>query len=147
MLLKKERKTLKEGGTHMMLKKVVALGTVAAMSISMLAGCSGGSSSSSADVKKSSDGKVQLELLSTKPENKETLQKLVDAFNGSQDKVEVQLTQPADAGTVLKTRMPKDDLPEMVAMGGDATYVELQSAGVLADISDADFLGDINESY
>ena len=131
----------------MMLKKVVALGTVAAMSIGMLAGCSGGSAESSSEVSKSADGKVQLELLSTKAENKETLQKLVDAFNGSQDKIEVQLTQPADAGTVLKTRMTKDDLPEMVAMGGDATYVELQSAGVLADISDADFLGDINESY
>lgn len=128
-------------------KSVTALLLTAIMSMSLLAGCSGGSAETEKEVKKNSDGKTELEILSTKAESKATLQKLVDAYNKSQDKVTVTLTQPADAGTVLKTRMTKNDLPDMVAMGGDFNYVELQSAGVLTDLSGEDFLDEINESY
>ena len=117
------------------------------MGMSVLAGCSGGSAESGKETKKTADGKTELELFSTKAENKETLQKLVDTYNDSQDKVKVTLTQPADAGTVLKTRMTKNDLPDMVAMGGDFNYAELQSAGVLTDLSGEAFLDNINESY
>lgn len=128
-------------------KKFLALGLTAVMGAGMLAGCSGGSVESGAKETKTSDGKTELELLSTKAENKDTLQKLVDSYNESQDKVVINLTQPADAGTVLKTRMTKDDLPDMVSMGGDFNYAELQSAGVLTDLSGADMLDSINESY
>lgn len=128
-------------------KKLTALGLAAMMGMSLLAGCSGGSAETEKETKKTADGKTELELLSTKAESKETLQKLVDAYNESQDKVKVTLTQPADAGTVLKTRMTKNDLPDMVAMGGDFNYAELQSAGVLADLSGEAFLDNINESY
>lgn len=128
-------------------KKLTALGLAAMMGMSLLTGCSGGSAETGKETKKTSDGKTELELFGTKPENKETLQKLVDTYNKSQDKVTVKLTQPADAGTVLKTRMTKNDLPDMVAMGGDFNYAELQSAGVLTDLSGEEFLDDINESY
>ena len=128
-------------------KKLTALGLAAMMGMSLLAGCSGGSAETEKETKKTADGKTELELLSTKAESKETLQKLVDAYNESQDKVKVTLTQPADAGTVLKTRMTKNDLPDMVAMGGDFNYAELQSAGVLVDLSGEAFLDNINESY
>ena len=47
----------------------------------------------------------------------------------------------------MKTRMTKNDLPDMVAMGGDFNYAELQSAGVLTDLSGEAFLDNINESY
>lgn len=128
-------------------KKLTALGLAAVMSLGLLAGCSGGSAESTAETKKTADGKTEIELLSTKAENKDTLQKLVDSYNESQDKVVIKLTQPADAGTVLKTRMTKNDLPDMVSMGGDFNYAELQSAGVLADLSGEAFLDNINESY
>ncbi|MDC7286217.1 extracellular solute-binding protein [Blautia schinkii] len=128
-------------------KKFLALGLTAVMGAGMLTGCSGGDSGSTAKETKSSNGKTELEFLSTKAENKDTLQKLVDAYNESQDKVVINLTQPADAGTVLKTRMTKNDLPDMVAMGGDFNYAELQSAGVLTDLSGSDMLDSINESY
>lgn len=128
----------------MKMKKVLALALSASMVVGMLAGC-GGSSDKKAET--TADGKVVLELFSTKTESKATMEGLVAKFNESQDKIEVQLTQPADAGTVLKTRMTKDDLPDIVAMGGDSTYSELQSAGVLVDLSDAEYVADINESY
>ena len=45
---------------------------------------------------------------------------------------------PADAGTVLKTRMAKNDMPDIVAMGGDNNYTEVESAGMLVDLSSED---------
>lgn len=75
-------------------KQVTALGLAAMMGMSLLAGCSGGSAETGKETKKTSDGKTELELFGTKTENKETLQKLVDAYNESQDKVTVKLTQP-----------------------------------------------------
>ncbi|MDO4273922.1 MAG: extracellular solute-binding protein [Eubacteriales bacterium] len=128
-------------------KRFLALGLTAVMSAGILAGCSGGDTGTAAKETKTSDGKTELEFLSTKAENKDTLQKLVDAYNESQDKVKVNLTQPADAGTVLKTRMTKNDLPDMVSMGGDFNYAELQSAGVFVDLSGESMLENINESY
>ena len=128
----------------MKMKKVLAFALSASMVVGMLAGC-GGSSENKAET--TADGKVVLELFSTKTESKSTMEGLVAKFNESQDKIEVQLTQPADAGTVLKTRMTKDDLPDIVAMGGDSTYSELQSAGVLVDLSGEDYVANINESY
>lgn len=68
-------------------KKLTALALTAVMGMSVLAGCSGGSAESGKETKKTADGKTELELFSTKAENKETLQKLVDTYNDSQDKV------------------------------------------------------------
>ena len=54
---------------------------------------------------------------------------------------------PADAGTVLKTRMAKNDMPDIVAMGGDNNYTEVESAGMLVDLSSEDYISNIQESY
>ena len=130
----------------MKLKRMIAVMAAAVMTVSLI-GCSGGSNGGQAEESKTADGKTELELFSTKPESKETVEKLINAYNESQDEVVVTLTQPADAGTVLKTRMTKNDLPDIVAMGGDFNYVELQSAGVFVDLTEEDFMEGINESY
>ena len=44
-------------------------------------------------------------------------------------RTEIKITAPADAGTVLKTRMAKNDMP--ILMGGDNNYTEVESAGML----------------
>ncbi len=137
-------------------KSVVAFALALSMCVGMFAGC-GGSSDADANAGNAAEGtesgqaasgeKVVLELFSTKTESKATVQGLVDKFNASQDEIEVQLTQPADAGTVLKTRLTKDDLPDIIAMGGDSTYSELQSAGVLVDLTSQAVVSTINPSY
>ena len=38
-------------------------------------------------------------------------------------------TSESDAATVLKTRLTKNDVPELIAMGGDSNYTELQECG------------------
>lgn len=59
----------------------------------------------------------------------------------------IKITAPADAGTVLKTRMAKNDMPDIVAMGGDNNYTEVESAGMLVDLSSEDYVSNIQESY
>ena len=113
-----------------MYKKIISTLVIGTLLAGTLTGC-GGSSDAGSSAK--SSGKTELELFSTKPENKDTIQKLVDKYNESHDDVTVKVTAPPDAGTVLKTRMAKNDMPDIVAMGGDnKLQLRLRGAGMTA---------------
>ena len=127
-----------------MYKKIISTLVIGTLLAGTLTGC-GGSSDAGSSAK--SSGKTELELFSTKPENKDTIQKLVDKYNESHDDVTVKVTAPPDAGTVLKTRMAKNDMPDIVAMGGDNNYTEVESAGMLLDLGDQDYIKDVQEAY
>lgn len=137
-------------------KKILALSLACAMTGSLFAGC-GDSVSGNTDVASESTGEksvsegtneeVELELFSTKTENADILQKMIDGFMEENPNVKITLTSEADAATVLKTRLTKNDVPELVAMGGDSNYTELQSAGVLLDLSNEDFISNVQEAY
>ena len=125
-------------------KKIVCTLMVGTLLAGMLTGCGGSSEGGSSA--KGSKG-TELELFSTKAENKDILQKLVDKFNETHEDVTIKITAPADAGTVLKTRMAKNDMPDIVAMGGDNNYTEVESAGMLVDLSGEDYISTVQESY
>ena len=126
-------------------KKMISVLMVGALMAGMLTvtGC-GGSSDGDSSAK---GGKTELELFSSKAENKDVLQQLVDKFNEAHEDVTIKITAPADAGTVLKTRMAKNDMPDIVMMGGDNNYTEVESAGMLVDLSDQDYISNIQDSY
>lgn len=129
-------------------KNVVSIALVTAMTGTMLMGCGSSSSGDASGTKASSNGgKVELELFSTKTENAETLQKMIDGFMKDNPNIKITLTAEADASTVLKTRLTKNDIPEIISMGGDSNYTELQSAGMLLDLSDEDFISNVQEAY
>lgn len=120
------------------------------LSIGLLAGC-GSSSSDSSDSSSSSGSSsgetVELELFSSKSENVDILTELAEKFNETHEGITVTITAPSDAGTVLKTRMAKGDMPDILAIGGDTNYTEVQSAGMLVDLSDEDYVDNLQESY
>lgn len=91
----------------------------------------------------------EIEFFSTKAENAQIMQQLVDQFNEQNEAsgYKVVLNTPADAGTVLKTRLAKNDMPDIMALGGDSTYTEIQSAGILADLSGESYLENVQPSY
>ena len=122
-------------------KKLICTLMAGALLVGTVTGCG---SSSEGD---SSAKGTELELFSSKAENKDILQKLVDKFNETHEDVTIKITAPADAGTVLKTRMAKNDMPDIVAMGGDNNYTEVESAGMLVDLSGEDYISNIQESY
>ena len=126
-------------------KKIISVLMVGALmaGMSSVTGC-GGSSDADSSAK---GGKTELELFSSKAENKDVLQQLVDKFNEAHEDVTIKITAPADAGTVLKTRMAKNDMPDIVMMGGDNNYTEVESAGMLVDLSNQDYISNIQDSY
>ena len=122
-------------------KKLICTLMAGTLLVGTVTGCG---SSSEGD---SSAKGTELELFSSKAENKDILQKLVDKFNETHEDVTIKITAPADAGTVLKTRMAKNDMPDIVMMGGDNNYTEVESAGMLVDLSDQDYISNIQDSY
>lgn len=127
-----------------MKKRLVSMMLVGAMALSMLVGCGGGSSDSASS---SNGGNVTLELFSTKAENMAVMQELANKFNETHEGYTIEVVAPADAGTVLKTRMAKNDMPDILAMGGNNEFTDVQSAGMLEDLSDKEFIANIQESY
>jgi raffinose/stachyose/melibiose transport system substrate-binding protein len=97
----------------------------------------------------SSKSKVaELEFFSTKGENAATMQKIIDEFVASKNgTVKITYSSPADAGTVLRSRLTKNDIPDIIAIGGDATYTEFESSGVLKDLTGEKCASNITEGY
>ncbi|MBU3216355.1 extracellular solute-binding protein [Clostridium estertheticum] len=122
-------------------KTLLSIVLAIALGSSLLAGCSSSDSSSS------TNGKVKLELFSTKTENKDIYQKMVSDFQVKNPNIQIVLNVPPDAGTVLKTRLTKNDMPDILSMGGDNLYGELATNGVLLDLSKESFMSNIQTAY
>lgn len=93
------------------------------------------------------NGSVTLELFSTKGENLSTLETLAQKYNSQNENATIEVYAPADAGTVLKTKMATNDMPDILSMGGNQDYTEVQSAGMLMDLSDKEYVSNIQPAY
>lgn len=105
-----------------------------------LIGCSSGDGNGA-------DGKVNLELFSNKTEAIETYRGLIEEFEEQNPDITIKLETPPEAETVLKTRLAKNDIPDILFIGGNATYGELAEAGVFHDFTDSDLLNEVQPSY
>jgi raffinose/stachyose/melibiose transport system substrate-binding protein len=93
-------------------------------------------------------GKKTLEVFSTKPESINTLKELAEQFaKEKNDGTVVTVVSPADAGTVLRARLAKNDIPDVIMMGGDSNYTEFASSGVLLDLTDTQLINNVQENY
>ncbi|OON97755.1 MAG: ABC transporter substrate-binding protein [Epulopiscium sp. Nele67-Bin005] len=117
------------------MSKKLVLSLVVSLS-SMLVGCGGSSSNNNT-----------LELFSSKAENVAILESIVSEFNAQNPEYTIKVVAPADHATVLKTRMAKNDMPDILAMGGDSYFTEVQSAGMLVDLSNEAYIITLHESY
>lgn len=88
---------------------------------------------------KSSQSKTTIQFFSTKTENASTYKQLISEFEKKNPKIKVQLSSPTNAGTVLKTDLAKNTVPDVMAVGGDTNYQQVQKAGVLEDLSSESF--------
>lgn len=93
------------------------------------------------------NGAVTLELFSNKAESVDTYNNLIAKFEDENPNIKIQLEAPPEAETVLRTRLTRNDMPDIMSIGGNATYGELGSEGVLKDLSDEDFLNSIQPAY
>ena len=68
-------------------------------------------------------------------------------FNAPHDDIVLKIESPNDAMTVLKTRLIKEDAPDIIGIGGDVNYSNFLDAQILMDISDFEGLSLIKQAY
>lgn len=121
-----------------MIRKMTAAAAAILLGTAILAGCSSG---------EDADGRVTLNLLSNKSENINTYKGLIQEFEAENPDIKIKFDSPPEAETVLRTRLVKNDIPDLMFIAGNATYGELGRAGVLHDFSDSELVDKIQPSY
>lgn len=104
----------------------------------LLQGCAAG---------ESSDGKIHITMLQYKPEAVKAFEKIEEKFNATHDDIHLDIESPNEAMTVLKTRLIREDYPDIVGIGGDINYSNFLDAELFADISDLDVVNSIKPAY
>lgn len=77
----------------------------------------------------------EIEFFQTKPEALATFDKLISQFEAENPDIKVKQISMPDPGTVLRTRMVRGALPDVIAIGGDRSYADLADGGALKDLS------------
>lgn len=111
--------------------------TAAVSSTLLLQGCSANGS----------DGKIQVTMLQYKPEAVKAFEEIERKFNETHDNITLKIESPNEAMTVLKTRLIREDYPDIVGIGGDINYSNFLDADLFEDISDLEIINDVKPAY
>ncbi|MDE6846952.1 MAG: extracellular solute-binding protein [Lachnospiraceae bacterium] len=95
----------------------------------------------------SDDGKIQIEIVQYKPEAANYFSAVEEEFNATHDDIQLKISSPNDAMTILRTRFIREDYPDIIGIGGDINYSYFVEAEILADVSDYEGLQNINHAY
>ena len=102
-----------------------------------LAGCEG----------ERSDGRTEIEFVSYKREAVSIFEALMAEFNETNDHIYLNFTSPNDAVTIMKTRFVREDYPDVVAIGGDASYADFVDSNILADVTEYPGMANVQPAY
>lgn len=117
-------------------RSLLGLSAAGAASL-MLGGCS----------ETRSDGKTEVEFVSYKREAVSIFEGLMAEFNESNDHIYLNFTSPNDAVTIMKTRFVREDYPDVVAIGGDASYADFVDSNILADMTEYPGMAQVQQAY
>lgn len=124
-----------------MAKKKIAKVFLAAMTAAL------GAAGMSGCGQERADGKVEVELVSYKPEAVAAFEQIAQRFNETHDDIYLAVESPNEAMTILKTRFVREDYPDIVGIGGDSNYSNFLDADLFLDISDFEGIADVKPSY
>ncbi|QQE78720.1 ABC transporter substrate-binding protein [Alicyclobacillus sp. SO9] len=111
-------------------------------------GCGSSTSNSSGNSSTgSSGGKVTLQFLQNKTEAAGEFDKLIKQFEQKNPNIKITQINPPNADTVLKTDLTKNQLPDIISMGADSTFIEMAQTGVLKSFAGSSELNNINPTY
>ena len=91
--------------------------------------------------------KTEIEIMQYKPEATTYFEEVAEKFNATHDDIHLTINSPNDASTIMRTRFIREDYPDIIGIGGDINYSYYVDAGILADISDYEGLGDVKQAY
>lgn len=120
-------------------KRIKYLGTALCCMLAALSVWGCGSSSG--------DEKVEIEIVQYKPEAAAYFAAVEEEFNATHDDIQLKISSPNDAMTILRTRFIREDYPDIIGIGGDINYSYFVDAQILADVSGYEGMQDINQGY
>lgn len=120
-------------------KKVISLLMVSTMLAALgLQGC---------QPKEKDSGKIEIELVQYKQEAVKVFEELEEEFNATHDDIHLTIDSPNEAMVILKTRFVREDIPDIIGIGGDINYSYFLDSDMLADISDYEGTTSIKPAY
>lgn len=124
----------------MKMKKITALMMTAAMTAGIFAGSC---------MEVSAKDKVELEFFTQKREASETFDKIIEAFNESQDEIVVTQNIVPDATSVLMSRAATGDLPDVIQVGGmqDSNTIQFMKGGHFLDLEGMECINEVEDNY
>lgn len=88
------------------------------------------------------EGKVELEFFNAKIEGETVFNKIIDLFQEENPDIIIKQTAPADAETVLFTRISTDDVPDIMSVyPAETVYHTMMEDGVYTELTDEEWLG------
>jgi raffinose/stachyose/melibiose transport system substrate-binding protein len=110
------------------------MGTLALVA-SLVAGCSNG------------DRGTTITFFQFKPEAQAYFQDLANQFEKANPNIRIVVDNPADPETALRTRLVKNDVPDVMTLNANGTFGEFSSAKIFKDFSQDAVLDDVNPAY
>jgi raffinose/stachyose/melibiose transport system substrate-binding protein len=136
------------------MKKQLASLFLSLLAVSLVTGCSkqadpaATASSVTSTAKPADAGKtVKIEFFQNKTEAKASFDKLIQKFKAANPTIDVVQSNPPDAETILKTRISKKDVPDVMGLGANDTYSTLAKAGVFVDFANDPKLTTVQPAY
>ncbi|MGI5214670.1 ABC transporter substrate-binding protein [Plantactinospora sp. CA-290183] len=81
------------------------------------------------------DGRVEIAFFQFKSEAVQTFDRIIEDFERENPDIRVVQDHVPDSETALRTRLVRDDVPDVMTLNGNASYAELARAGVFYDFS------------
>lgn len=117
------------------MRAATGLAVIAALTVT-LTGCSGSGSGGTTDI----------EFFQIKTEAVDTYNKLIAEFEKENPKIHVKQVNTPDPDSVMRTRLARNDMPEVINMQAGRYYRELAKAGVLHDWTGDPILHEFTEA-
>src|SRR5699024_7044107 len=83
----------------------------------------------------SKSNKKNVELFIFKPESVKIFEKLAKDYEKLHPDINIEVSAPGDAYAVLKTRIVKGKIPDLIGLGGEQYYVEYAKSGIFEDLT------------
>lgn len=90
---------------------------------------------------------VTLNFVQNKPEVVNQWNQLIKAFEKKYPNITVKQINPPNTDTELQSDLAKGQMPDVVAMGADATFIQLAKNGVFEDLSGSPEISQVSSAY
>lgn len=122
--------------------KALAAASIIGLFVTSFAACGSDTGGST-----SSDGKIHIQFLQNKPESVDITNELIKDFETKNPDIKVEQQNSSDTLTVLKSRMAKNDIPDVISVNS-SNYNDIAQAGILNDQDGTDaFKSVASEGY